>query len=232
METLFIFDDGASSTFFLYDLNDGNNRLIHFAPIIPIKQFTLGQLFVRETPERFMEIVSIAFGRSVSKYLIVTKSEGLAAVREGGLNQSGHFLVENPSAFTAVKNGKHYPAGPLSLNQEEIEAYISWQIDDDGDFCVFTRQEDVIRLLKKKLLKPKLSTITKNIGTVNSHTRTNLGMRDMLKLGSGYLAKGDARMLKTTVPSKGSYQLSGTFPYQLGQIDWEKNEIQLRKELR
>lgn len=232
MKVLFIFDDQKESTFYLYDLKDGKNQLLRFSPEILIREKTLGQLFVEHPIEKFMAYFNVAFEITVEKYLVMKKSEGLAAVKESGLDNAGFFQVENPTSFTALQNGRHYDSGTLFLTMTEVAAYISWQIDDDGTFGVFTRQEDVIRLMKKKLLKPRLSTITKNIGNVNSHIQTNLGIKDMLKLGQGYLAKGDDRMAKTTLPAAGTYQLAGDFPYRITAIDWQNNPIQLHPELR
>lgn len=232
MKVLFIFGDGRASTFYLYDLAAGKSELVRFAPDTVIRESTLGQLYAGHSLEKFLAYFNGAFELRVEKYLVMEKSEGLAAVREAGLDAAGFFQVENPTAFTALKNSKQYQSGRLALTLAEVDAYISWQIDDDGRFGAFTRQEDVIRLMKKKLLKPRLSTITKNIGNVNSHTKTNLGLKDMLKLGQGYLAKGEAHLSRLTIPAPGTYSLQGSFPYQIAAIDWQDNPIRLHPDLR
>ena len=117
------------------------------------------------------------------------------------------------------------------MSLTEIDAYISYQIDEDKSFDVFSRQEDLIRFMKWKTVTPSLSAITQNLGTVKEHTKSNLGLRDMLKLGTGYLAKGNARMQKINVPTPGSYTVSGDFPYRLDKINWAKNTIQLHRDL-
>ena len=165
------------------------------------------------------------------KYFVLSKAEGVDLVKSTGLNDDGKFHVYNPNTFTAYKNQMHYEKGDLSLAPEEIDAYISWQIDEDGSFGVFTRQEDVIRLMRKKLVKPRLSTVTKNFGTVNTYTKTNLGMRDLLKLAGGYLAKGSDPMEKETVPVLGTYELSEEIPRHLKRVEWTENPIKLRSEL-
>lgn len=231
MKALFIFEDGKNSTFYFYDLTDGKNRLIHFVPEIRLQKMSLGELFVREPIEKFVQYFAAAFTIEVRKYLVLSKAEGVDLVKSTGLNADGKFHVYNPNTFTAYKNQKHYEKGDLSLAPEEIDAYISWQIDEDGSFGVFTRQEDVIRLMKKKLMKPRLSTVTKNFGTVNTYTKTNLGMRDLLKLAGGYLAKGSDPMEKETVPVLGTYELSEEIPRHLKRVEWTENPIKLRSEL-
>lgn len=232
MKVLFIFDDGAKSSFFLYDLIGGRNRLWRIAPEIAINQVALGDLYLDTPIEKFLQYFSIAFDTPVDKYLIVTKAEGLEAIKEAGLNEQGLLAVTIEKDFTALSSGESFHQGEHLLNLQQVDAYLTYQIDADGSFDVFKRQEDLIRLMKWKTVKPSLSTITKNFGTVKEHTNSNLGLRDMLKLGSGYLAKGNAQMEKINVPAADSYRLEGTFPYQLGAIDWSKNQLQLREDLR
>lgn len=232
MKALFIFDDGKNSTFYLYDLMNGVNRLIHFAPEIPLQTITLGELYTREPIEKFIAHFAGAFSIEVKKYLVMEKAEGLALVENSGLASDGKFHVTNPTSFTACKNQKRYEEGDLALAPEEIDAYISWQIDDDGSFGVFTRQEDVIRLMRRKLVTPRLSMVTKHAGKVSNYTKTNLNLKDLLKMGSGYLSKGDAPMKKQTVPTLGTYELSQEQPYRLVRIEWAENPVQLRAPLR
>lgn len=232
MKVLFIFDDGKNSTFYLYDLVGSANQLVHFVPEIPLQTINLGELYAREPIEKFVAHFSGAFGIDVKKYLVMEKTEGLTLVKSSGLASDGKFHVINPTSFTACKNGKLYEKGDLALMPEEIDAYISWQIDEDGSFGVFTRQEDVIRLMRKKLVTPRLSMVTKHAGKLNSYTKTNLNLKDLLKMGSGYLAKGDAPMKKQTVPTLGTYELSREQPYRLLRIEWAENPLQLRAPLR
>lgn len=231
MKVLFVFDDGQQSSFFVYDLGS-QQSLWRVSPEIKLNGVTLGELYITTPITTFLQYFSVAFGVTVEKYLLLKKTEGLEAIKEAGLESDGKLAVTVAKSFTALKNQQHFPAGEQRLTLTEIDAYISYQIDEDGSFDVFTRQEDLIRLMKWKTVKPSLSTITKNFGTVKEHANSNLGLRDMLKLGSGYLSKGNARMNKLTIPAAGSYSLTGDFPYQLASIDWEKNPIQLAQELR
>ena len=68
MKALFIFDDGKNSTVYLYDLMNGVNRLIHFAPEIPLQTITLGELYTREPIEKFVAHFAGAFSIEVKKY--------------------------------------------------------------------------------------------------------------------------------------------------------------------
>ncbi|BCA87057.1 hypothetical protein EsVE80_25800 [Enterococcus saigonensis] len=231
MKVLFIFEDGIFSTFFVYDLQD-NGTLWRICPEIKLHNITLGELYVKNSITDFLKYFSVAFSQNVTKYFILTKKEGLAAVKEAGLGADGLLTITVEKDFTALKNGQKFLLGPQKLSLAEIDAYSSYQIDDDQSFDVFTRQEDLIRFMKWKTVTPSLSAITQNLGTVKEHTKSNLGLRDMLKLGTGYLAKGNARMKKITVPAAGTYSVTGNFPYQLDKVNWDKNSIQLHPDLR
>lgn len=230
MKVLFIFDDGIFSTFFVYDLQD-KGSLWRVNPEIMLHNITLGELYVKNSITDFLKYFSVAFSQSVTKYFILKKEEGLTAIKEAGLDTDGTLTITVEKDFTALKNGQKFLLGPQKLSLTEIDAYISYQIDEDKSFDVFSRQEDLIRFMKWKTVTPSLSAITQNLGTVKEHTKSNLGLRDMLKLGTGYLAKGNARMQKINVPTPGSYTVSGDFPYRLDKINWAKNTIQLHRDL-
>ncbi|WP_303753648.1 hypothetical protein [Enterococcus sp. S86.2] len=230
MKVLFIFDDGIFSTFFVYDLQD-KGSLWRVSPEIMLHNITLGELYVKNSITDFLKYFSVAFSQSVTKYFILKKEEGLTAIKEAGLDTDGTLTITVEKDFTALKNGQKFLLGPQKLSLTEIDAYISYQIDEDKSFDVFSRQEDLIRFMKWKTVTPSLSAITQNFGTVKEHTKSNLGLRDMLKLGTGYLAKGNARMQKINVPTPGSYTVSGDFPYRLDKINWAKNTIQLHRDL-
>ncbi|MDT2740041.1 hypothetical protein [Enterococcus canintestini] len=230
MKVLFIFDDGIFSTFFVYDLQD-KGSLWRVSPEIMLHNITLGELYVKNSITDFLKYFSVAFSQSVTKYFILKKEEGLTAIKEAGLDTDGTLTITVEKDFTALKNGQKFLLGPQKLSLTEIDAYISYQIDEDKSFDVFSRQEDLIRFMKWKTVTPSLSAITQNLGTVKEHTKSNLGLRDMLKLGTGYLAKGNARMQKINVPTPGSYTVSGDFPYRLDKINWAKNTIQLHRDL-
>ncbi|WP_308618220.1 hypothetical protein [uncultured Enterococcus sp.] len=231
MKVLFIFDDGIFSSFFVYDLQN-KGTLWRIAPEIRLHNITLGELYVKNSIDDFLKYFSAAFSQSVTKYFILTKEEGLAAIKEAGLDTDGTLTITSEKDFTALKNGQKFLLGPQKLSLAEIDAYISYQIDDDRSFDVFSRQEDLIRFMKWKTVTPSLGAITQNLGTVKEHTKSNLGLRDMLKLGTGYLAKGNTRMKKINVPAPGSYTVTGDFPYHLATVDWGQNIIQLHPDLR
>lgn len=232
MKVLFVFDDREYSSFFVYDLTSGVNSLLRVSPEIKIQKLTLGQLYTQVPIEKFLDYFSVAFSIEVKKYLILKKSDSLLGVEEAGLEADGKMPVTIYKDFTALKNGQQFKKGEQRLTLAEIDAYISYQIDEDGRIDVFERQEDIIRLMKRRTVRPKLSSITSNYGTVKEYAGSNLNLKDMLKMGTGYLAKGSARMNKINVPEFGSFSLIGTFPYQLGLVDWEKNRVQLRSDLR
>ena len=225
MKVLFVFEDGKQSSFFVYDLKDQHNTLIRVAPEIKLKQLSLGELYQQVPIGKFLAYFSLAFGLDVKKYLILRKKDSLKAIKEAGLAADGRMEVAVAKDFSA--HGQTFHAGIQRLDLAELDAYITYQIDPDGKLDVFERQEDIIRLMKRKTVRPKLSTITKNYSTVKEFSGNNLNLKDMLKMGTGYLAKGNARMEKINVPQAGSYQLIGDFPYQLGPIDWQKNTIRL-----
>lgn len=231
MKVLFVFDDRQYSSFFVYDLNDGVNSLIRVSPEITIQKITLGQLYTQVPIEKFLAYFSVAFSIEVKKYLILKKTDSLLGVKEAGLEEDGKLPVTVYKEFVALKNGQRFEKGDQRLTLDEIDAYISYQIDPDGRIDVFERQEDIIRLMKRKTVRPRLSSITNHYGTVKEYSGSNLNLKDMLKLGTGYLAKGNARMNKLNIPQAGSYSLTGEFPYQLAQIDWSKNPIRLRSDL-
>lgn len=231
MKVLFVFDDRQYSSFFVYDLNDGVNSLIRVSPEITIQKITLGQLYTQVPIEKFLAYFSVAFSIEVKKYLILKKTDSLLGVKEAGLEEDGKLPVTVYKEFVALKNGQHFEKGDQRLTLDEIDAYISYQIDPDGRIDVFERQEDIIRLMKRKTVRPRLSSITNHYGTVKEYAGSNLNLKDMLKLGTGYLAKGNARMNKLNIPQAGSYSLTGEFPYQLAQIDWSKNPVRLRSDL-
>lgn len=228
MKVLFIYEDQAQSSFFVYDLKNSQNTLIRLSPEIQVNQQPLGKLYTRVAIDSFLASFSNAFGIEVHKYLILKKSASLAAIKQAGLDEDGKLEVTVLKEFTALKNQQVFKPGVQRLTLPEIDAYISYQIDEDGKIDVFERQEDIIRLMKRKTVRPKLSTITKNYGTVKEYSGNNLNLKDMLKMGTGYLAKGNARMNKINVPAFGSYTLSGEFPYHLDQIDWQKNQVKLQ----
>lgn len=231
MKVLFVFDDQEYSSFFVYDLTSGVNSLLRVSPEIKIQKLTLGELYTQVPIEKFLAYFSVAFSIEVKKYLILKKEDSLIGVKEAGLDEDGKMPVTVYKDFIALKNGQQFIKGEQRLTLDEIDAYISYQIDQDGRIDVFERQEDIIRLMKRKTVRPSLSAITNNYGTVKEHSGSNLNLKDMLKLGTGYLAKGNARMNKTNVPENGSYSLSGNFPYHLDRIDWEKNRVKLRSDL-
>lgn len=231
MKVLFVFDDREYSSFFVYDLTSGVNSLLRVSPEIKIQKLTLGELYTQVPIEKFLTYFSLAFSIEVKKYLILKKADSLLGVEEAGLESDGKMPVTVYKEFTALKNGQKFQKGEQRLTLAEIDAYISYQIDQDGRIDVFERQEDIIRLMKRKTVRPRLSSITNNYGTVKEYSGSNLNLKDMLKMGTGYLAKGNARMNKINVPEVGSFSIEGKFPYRLGTIDWAKNAIRLRKDL-
>lgn len=231
MKVLFVFEDREKSSFFVYDLTSGVNSLLRVSPEIKIQKIALGSLYTQVPIEKFLAYFSVAFSIEVKKYLILKKENSLLGVKEAGLEADGKMPITVYKDFIALKNGQQFTKGEHRLTLEEIDAYISYQIDQDGRIDVFERQEDIIRLMKRKTVRPRLSSITNNYGTVKEYSGSNLNLKDMLKMGSGYLAKGSARMNKINVPELGSYSLRGDFPYQLGSVDWSKNSIKLRTDL-
>ena len=172
-------------------------------------------------------------GQKFNNYVldILKKEDFLQGIKTAGLEADGKMSIVSNKAFFALKTNQQFKKGEQRLTLAEIDAYISYQIDQDGRIDVFERQEDIIRLMKHKTVRPRLSVITNNYGTVKEYTDSNLNLKDLLKLGSGYLAKGNARMNKVDVPTAGSFTLSGDFPYQLETIDWKKNTLKLRSKL-
>jgi len=231
MKVLFVFDDREYSSFFVYDLTSGVNSLLRVSPEINIQKLTLGELYTQVPIEKFLAYFSVAFSIEIKKYLILKKEDSLNGVKEAGLEADGKMPVTVYKDFTALKNKKQFTKGEHRLTLAEIEAYITYQIDQDGRIDVFERQEDIIRLMKRKTVRPRLSSITNNYGTVKEYSGSNLNLKDMLKMGTGYLAKGSARMNKVNIPEVGSFSLSGDFPYHIDTIDWEKNSVKLRSDL-
>lgn len=232
MKVLFVYDDAERSSFFVYDLTKGVNSLLRVAPEVKINQVSLGYLYTQVPIEKFLAYFGAAFSLEIKKYLVLKKSDSLNAIKEAGLEEDGKMSVIVAKDFTGATTGQRFTKGEQRLTLSEIDAYITYQIDDDGRIDVFERQEDLIRLMKRRTVKPSLSAITQNLGTVQEFSASNLNLKDMLKMGTGYLAKGNSRMNKINVPAVGTYQLVGDFPYQLGQIDWAQNQIQLVAELR
>lgn len=231
MKVLFVFDDREYSSFFVYDLTSGVNSLLRVSPEINIQKLTLGELYTQVPIEKFLAYFSVAFSIEIKKYLILKKEDSLNGVKEAGLEADGKMPVTVYKDFTALKNKKQFTKGEHRLTLAEIDAYITYQIDQDGRIDVFERQEDIIRLMKRKTVRPRLSSITNNYGTVKEYSGSNLNLKDMLKMGTGYLAKGSARMNKVNIPEVGSFSLSGDFPYHIDTIDWEKNSVKLRSDL-
>lgn len=231
MKVLFVFEDREFSSFFVYDLTSGVNSLLRVSPEITIQKLTLGELYTQVPIGKFLAYFSVAFSIEVKKYLILKKADSLLGVQEAGLEEDGKMPITIYKNFTALKNGQQFTGGEHRLTLDEIDAYISYQIDQDGRIDVFERQEDIIRLMKRKTVRPRLSSITNNYGTVKEYSGSNLNLKDMLKMGTGYLAKGSARMNKINVPEVGSFLLNGNFPYKLGTVDWEKNSVKLRSDL-
>ncbi|MFC4771088.1 hypothetical protein [Enterococcus hermanniensis] len=231
MKVLFVFDDQKNSSFFVYDLSSGINSLLRVSPEIKIKNVTLGELYTQVPIEKFLAYFSVAFSIEVKKYLVLKKADSLLAIKEAGLEADGKLPVTIYKDFVAQKNNQHFTKGAQRLSLAEVDAYISYQIDEDGQLDVFERQEDIIRLMKRKTVKPRLSSITNNFGTVKEYSGSNLNLKDMLKMGTGYLAKGNARMNKINVPANHTFTVSNTAPYRLATVDWSKNEIKLRADL-
>ena len=231
MKVLFVFDDQKNSSFFVYDLTRGVNTLLRVSPEIKIKNVTLGELYTQVPIEKFLAYFSVAFSIEVKKYLVLKKADSLLAIKEAGLEADGKFAVTIHKDFVAQKNKQYFTKGEHRLSLAEVDAYISYQIDEDGQLDVFERQEDIIRLMKRKTVKPRLSSITNNFGTVKEYAGSNLNLKDMLKMGTGYLAKGNARMNKINVPANQTFTVSESVPYHLVSVDWSKNEIKLRSDL-
>ncbi len=229
MNVLFIFDDREKSSFFLYNLKKGTNQLIRFSPELPSAKSTLGSLYTQLPIDQFLILFSRTFSLDVRKYLVLTKRNSLKAVAEAGLDNDGKILITVQKEFMALKKRQQFTPGKHRLSLEELDAYISYQIDEDGRIDVFERQEDIIRLMKQKTVRPRLTSITQNYGTVKEFSGNNLSLKDMVKMGTGYLAKGSAHMDKLNVPVAGSYQLSGNFPYAISSVDMEKNKAQLEQ---
>lgn len=231
MKVLFVFEDREYSSFFVYDLTSGVNSLLRVSPEIKIQKLTLGELYTQVPIEKFLGYFSVAFSIEVKKYLILKKADSLIGVKEAGLEADGKMPVTVYKDFIALKNGQQFTKGDHRMTLDQIDAYISYQIDQDGRIDVFERQEDIIRLMKRKTVRPRLSSITNNYGTVKEYSGSNLNLKDMLKMGTGYLAKGSARMNKINVPEVGSFSLIGDFPYRLGTVNWEQNSVKLRSDL-
>lgn len=231
MKVLFVFEDREYSSFFVYDLTSGVNSLLRVSPEIKIQKLTLGELYTQVPIEKFLGYFSVAFSIEVKKYLILKKADSLLGVKEAGLEADGKIPITVYKDFIALKNGQQFTKGDHRMSLDQIDAYISYQIDQDGRIDVFERQEDIIRLMKRKTVRPRLSSITNNYGTVKEYSGSNLNLKDMLKMGTGYLAKGSARMNKINVPEVGSFSLIGDFPYRLGTVNWEQNSVKLRSDL-
>lgn len=231
MNILFIYDDREKSSFFLYNLKKGINQLIRFSPEVPVENSTLGLLYTQISIEKFLIVFSKQFSVDVRKYLVLTKANSLKAISEAGLEEDGKISITVNKEFTALKNRQHFIPGNHRLSLKELDAYITYQVDDDGQLDVFERQEDIIRLMKQKTVRPRLSSITQNYGTVKEFSGNNLSLKDMLKMGTGYLAKGSAHMAKMNIPLSGTYSLSGHFPYSISNVDEELNKSELEKRM-
>ncbi len=62
-------------------------------------------------------------------------------MKEAGLEEDGKMSVTIYKDFIALKNGQKFTKGDHRLTLDEVDAYISYQIDQDGQLmCLNARR--------------------------------------------------------------------------------------------
>lgn len=108
----------------------------------------------------------------------------------------GGVTVVNPAAFTA--GGFTFDQGAIQLDGGRALAYARFRYDANGDFGRIGRQQQIIHAVMTKLSGNDLLSLTpKLLGMLTSHTKTDLGVGDILGLAKTFTSTCTADTLET-----------------------------------
>lgn len=108
----------------------------------------------------------------------------------------GGVTVVNPAAFTA--GGFTFDQGAIQLDGSRALAYARFRYDANGDFGRIGRQQQIIHAVMTKLSGNDLLSLTpKLLGMLTSHTKTDLGVGDILGLAKTFTSTCTADTLET-----------------------------------
>lgn len=198
LTVLFIIEDGLKTTFYLYVLNGSRKKLLRFSPELLLTDgASLAQKFMDLPIDKFLLLFEAMTHLSIQNYVISNKKELVAFL----LRDSERVLIENPQAFTYEAENYRFDQGEIAVDQGQMEAFISYQLDNGNPEGIYERQEYVLRLIRNDLLRDKrITAIPKRFNALKKRIRTNLGVSDLLKFFRAYKERGYNKTQRLTVP--------------------------------
>lgn len=141
-------------------------------------------------------VISDYLGIPINHYGLIDFG-GVVAV----VDELGGIVIDNPDAFT-TNSGTNFPAGPQTLDGESALEYARYRGGSDGDFGRIGRQQRVLRaLLDQANGQDLLTLIPRSLPLLEEHTRTDLGLIDLLDVIRTYQDTCTSSTLKTeTLP--------------------------------
>lgn len=118
----------------------------------------------------------------------------------GGITQLvdavGGVTIENPETFT--KDGVTVEAGTHTLDGEHALIYARYRGGPDGDFGRVDRQQQVIRALIERVSgKDVITLVPRLLPLLEDHTRTSLGLDEIIGLATTYRSTCTEETLET-----------------------------------
>jgi polyisoprenyl-teichoic acid--peptidoglycan teichoic acid transferase len=99
----------------------------------------------------------------------------------------------------------HLKQGPQHLSGEEIEGYMRFRHDNEGDFGRMRRQQQVFRTISKTLKSPVIVFKFDELLTVlEQNLDTNLSRKQLMALGRMFSETGPDDLVTETVPAENS----------------------------
>lgn len=200
MNVLFILEDGACTTFYLYLLKDRKKKLLRFAPEVryPAGE-TLGQVYARLTLEEFLSFFGTATQLSIDHFVVADKGQVIDFLFKSNHEQT----INNPEPFTHLATGQRFEKGKQRVARQQLDQFISYQRDGDMQFGIFERQEHVLRLIKNELLSDKrLTALPKKFNELNKNVQTNMKLPTLLKFFKAYKETEKGKTQRFSAPPK------------------------------
>jgi LCP family protein required for cell wall assembly len=96
----------------------------------------------------------------------------------------------------------HLKQGPAHLDGEQIEGYMRFRHDSEGDFGRMRRQQQVFRTLSKTLKSPVILFKFDDLLTIlEQNLDTNLSRKQLMALGRMFSETGPGDLITDTVPA-------------------------------
>lgn len=166
-------------------------------------------------------VISDYLGIPIDHYGLIDFG-GVVAV----VDQFGGVVIDNPAGFTTT-SGMTFPEGPQTLDGESALEYARYRGGSDGDFGRIGRQQQVLRALLDQADGQDLVTmIPRSLPLLEAHTRTDLGLTDLLGVVRTFQSTCTSSTLETeTLPGTTATHFDPILQMELSYVIVEEADV-------